>query len=339
MELFIDSADIDEIKKCFALSIFHGVTTTPTFFLKKGIPDYQGEIRRIIDIASGHVHLEAMGESEREIVENAKKNSKLHSRVVSKIPFSGEGIKAVRRLKDLKIMTNMHLIFSLNQAMLAAEAGADYVCPLIGRLNDIGEDAWRIAGNIVNAYRKHGYATRIMASSIRTPKDVSEAFLLGVDAVTIPPRIIEAMLYHPLTEAGIESFERDAFLLKPVESVMKKGDEMPFLHENDALYEALGVMTEKKIGLGVIIDAGKTLKGIITDGDIRRILKTSKKALDGAVGAVMNAAPIAVEPDVRVQDVLRLMESKRITIIPIVSKTREPLGYVNLHDILSIMKI
>jgi len=210
MKLFIDSADAKKISELVKLNIFHGITTTPTFFWRLGISNWRDEIRRILDIYELEVHIEALGESVDEIVLEALKNAALGKTVVSKIPMSCAGLEAAVKLHRQGVRINMHLIFSLNQAVLAALAGCEYICPLIGRLNDAGNDGHRLIKEIVHFLnQEEEILTKVMASSIRNPDDVRRAVLNGVDAITIPPEIISSLFTHPLTDKGYAQFVKD----------------------------------------------------------------------------------------------------------------------------------
>jgi transaldolase len=336
MEFYIDSADLDVIKEYAALSLFAGVTTTPTFFYRDGVNNSVSRVRDIAAVFPGCIHLEAMGTCCDEILKEARRNHRLCDRAVSKIPISKEGLKAVHLLKREGIRTNVHLIFSVNQAVLAAEAGADFICPLIGRLNDVDGGGLTMIRDIVSVIKRYGYPTIVMASSIRGSEDVTGSLLCGVDAVTIPPKVIEHMFSHPLTDIGIEQFQHDIAMNGCVQEVMKKGTDMPLLNEQCSLLEALVEMSEKKIGLGVIVDGHGVLAGVITDGDIRRYLQNSAHDVHKAIGDLMNRTPVTVAADLPLYRALRMMEERRITQLVITRDGNQPIGYLNLHDVLQL---
>ncbi|MHC4757139.1 MAG: transaldolase family protein [Planctomycetota bacterium] len=336
MEFYIDSADLNIIKEYSALSLFTGVTTTPTFFWRQKITDNELHIRSIIEVIDGSVHIEAMGSNCDEIVDHARRNFQISNRIVSKIPFSKEGLKAVRKLKYEGIRSNVHLVFSVSQAALAAESGADFICPLIGRLNDIDGNGLKMIKNIVSVIKGCGYPTKIVAASIRSHEEVTQCLLCGVDAITLPPKIIELMLSHPLTDIGTERFYRDMVINGCVEEVMKHGSDMPILNIQSTLLHALTVMTEKKIGLGIIVDSDNVLAGIITDGDIRRHLKDTGHNINKPIGEIMNKSPETANAAAPLCHVLEQMEQKRITAIVITNGNTEPIGYLNLHDLLQL---
>jgi len=336
MEFYIDSADLDVIKEYAALSLFSGVTTTPTFFYRDGVDNSASRVRDIAAAFPGCIHMEAMGTCCDEILTEARRNHRLCDRIVSKIPISKEGLKAVHILKREGIRTNVHLIFSVNQAVLAAEAGADFICPLIGRLNDVDGSGLKMIRDIVSVIKRYGYPTVVMASSIRGSEDVTESLLCGVDAVTIPPKVIEHMFSHPLTDIGIERFQHDIAMNGCVQEAMKRGADMPLLNEQCSLLEALVEMSEKKIGLGVIVDGDGVLAGVITDGDVRRYLQDSAHDVRRPIRDLMNRTPVTVAADLPLSRALRMMEEKRIAQLVITRDGNRPIGYLNLHDVLRL---
>jgi TalC/MipB family fructose-6-phosphate aldolase len=336
MEFYIDSADLGVIKENSTLSLFSGVTTTPTFFEHQKITDSESHIRRIIEVIDGSVHIEAMGSNYDEVVEHARRNFQISNRIVSKIPFSKQGLKAVRILKNEGIRSNVHLVFSVSQAVLAAESGADFICPLIGRLNDIDGNGLQMIKNIVSVIKGYGYPTKIVAASIRSHEEVTQCLLCGVDAITLPPKIIKLMFSHPLTDIGTERFYCDMIINGCVKGVMKQGLDMPILNTQSTLLHTLAIMTEKKIGLGIIVDSNKVLAGIITDGDIRRYLKDADHDVNKPIGEIMNKSPETADADTPLCRVLEQMEQKRITEIVITNGNTEPIGYLNLHDLLQL---
>ena len=333
MDFFIDTANIESIKELYKLSIFKGITTTPTFFYKQGICDYVNEIKKISNHIDGEIHIEALGKTVDEIVNNAKYNRSIGNNIVSKIPVSKEAIQAVKILKKENIKTNIHLIFSLNQAILAAQAGADYICPLIGKVNDISYNAFGLLKDIVKTINNYKFDTKIMASSIRSPEDVTRSLKLGVDAITIPPKIISMMFDHPLTDINVEAFTKDIQLSRKINSIMKTVDDLPLVKEDSTLHETLIKMTEKKIGIGIVIDSKNILRGIITDGDIRRIIINSKEYMNKKVTEVMNKNPITVNCEIFASTALEIMEKHRITTLVVVNNSNIPIGYLGIHDI------
>ena len=209
MKIFIDTANIEEIRKAWDMGVIDGVTTNPTLMsMEKMKPEKIME--EIIKIVKGPISLEAthLG-SYKTIVEDAEKLSRLSKNVVVKIPMTEEGMKAVKILSKKGIKTNVTLVFSANQALLAAKAGADYVSPFIGRLDDIGNDDMQIIRDIVQIYKNYDFKTQVIVASIRHPMHVVEAAKIGAHVATIPPNVIKKMFKHSLTDAGIKRFEED----------------------------------------------------------------------------------------------------------------------------------
>ena len=228
----------------------------------------------------------------------------------------------------------MHLIFSVNQAILAAKAGAHYICPLLGRMHDIGINAFQVLKDIISVKKTCNLDVKIMASSIRSPDDVKKAGIIGVDAITIPPDILEKMFHHPLTGIGIEKFNREILYSKQVNEVMKTHKDLPLAGMDLSLYDSLKIMTQKKIGIVVIVNEKNELTGIVTDGDIRRILNNSKENINEEIKNIMNKNPIVVKDTIFLAQALEIMEEKRITTIVVINDKNIPIGYLNLHDLL-----
>jgi len=208
MKIFIDTANIEEIRKANDWGVIDGVTTNPSLVAKEK-KSFDEIIREIVAIINGPVSLEVISTDSRNIVEEATALSKLSNNVVVKIPMTPEGLKAVKILKRMGIPTNVTLVFSANQALLAAKAGATYVSPFIGRLDDLGHDGMQVVRDMVTIFRVHGITTEIIVASIRHPLHVTEAAKTGAGVATVPFSVIEKMFTHPLTDAGLEKFLND----------------------------------------------------------------------------------------------------------------------------------
>lgn len=208
MKLFIDTANIDEIREANDLGVICGVTTNPSLIAKEG-RDFKQVVTEITSIVDGPISAEVVSLKADGMVSEAKELVKIHKNIVIKIPMCAEGLKAVKRLAAEGIKTNVTLIFSAGQALLAARAGASYVSPFLGRLDDISWDGTALIADIAEIFNLHGIDTEIIAASIRHPVHVIECAKLGADIATVPYKVILQMIEHPLTKSGIERFLKD----------------------------------------------------------------------------------------------------------------------------------
>ena len=210
MKIFIDTANLNEIRKAKALGLVDGVTTNPTLLAKEG-EETEVLVRKISKEIKGPVNVEVTGTTCEAMVKEAKEMATWGDEIVIKIPINHEGLKTVKVLSSEQIQTNVTLIFSASQAILAAKAGATYVCPFLGRLDDISFSGLELIRQIKGIYENYDdLETRIIVASVRNPIHVIEAGLIGAEIVTIPPAIIEQMVKHPLTDKGIAQFLEDA---------------------------------------------------------------------------------------------------------------------------------
>ena len=210
MKIFIDTANLNEIRKAKALGLVDGVTTNPTLLAKEG-EETESLIRKISEEVKGPVNVEVTGTTSEEMVKEAKVMAAWGNEIVIKIPITPEGLKTVKMLSSERIHTNVTLLFSASQAILAAKAGATYVCPFLGRLDDISFNGLELIRQIKGIYDNYpNIETQIIVASVRNPIHVIEAGLIGAEIVTIPPAIIEQMVKHPLTDKGIAQFLEDA---------------------------------------------------------------------------------------------------------------------------------
>ncbi len=213
MKFFIDTANLDQIKEANELGILDGVTTNPSLMSKEGIKGLDAIHKHYVDICNvvnGDISAEVISIDLKEIIEEGKMLAALHKNIVVKVPMIKDGIKAIRWFKDNGIRTNCTLIFNAGQAILAAKAGASYVSPFIGRLDDIGWDGMELIHQLVNIFQVQGYETEILAASIRSPNHIIKCAEAGADVVTCPLEPILALLKHPLTDSGLAKFLEDA---------------------------------------------------------------------------------------------------------------------------------
>ncbi|MGQ9508532.1 MAG: fructose-6-phosphate aldolase [Thermodesulfobacteriota bacterium] len=209
MKIFIDTANTDEIRKAYDMGVIDGVTTNPTLISKEGRP-FESLIEEICGIVQGlPISLEVIGLKAEEMIEEAKRLSRIGNNIVVKIPMTSEGLKAIRVLIPQGIKTNTTLVFSPTQALLAAKAGTTYVSPFIGRLDDISQTGMELVEQIVTIFNNYQFESEVIVSSIRHPVHVLEAALIGADVATIPYKVIEQLIRHPLTDIGIERFLAD----------------------------------------------------------------------------------------------------------------------------------
>ena len=208
MKFFIDTANIDEIKEAHSMGMVDGVTTNPSLIAKEG-RDFEEIIKEICEIVDGPISAEVVSTDTEGMLEEARKLSKIHENIVVKIPMLVNGLKATRKLSEEGIKTNVTLVFSPLQALMAAKAGATYVSPFIGRLDDISQEGLLLVEQIVEIYGNYAFDTEIIVASIRNPLHVLESALMGADIATIPFSVLNKLAAHPLTDKGLKAFLDD----------------------------------------------------------------------------------------------------------------------------------
>lgn len=209
MKFFIDTADLNEIQEANDLGVLDGVTTNPSLCAKIGVTDFEGHIAKICDIVDGDVSAEVISTEYADILAEGRNIATIADNVVVKVPLIKDGIKAIKTFSEEGIKTNCTLCFSATQALIAAKAGATYISPFIGRVDDISNDGMNIIADIVQIYENYGFETEILAASIRHSMHVLEAARLGADVATMPLKVIEQLMKHPLTDSGLERFLAD----------------------------------------------------------------------------------------------------------------------------------
>lgn len=208
MKFFLDTADIEEIKRGLEWGMVDGITTNPTLIAKQGKP-YLGTVQEIARLVPGPVSGEVLATEFEEIMEQGKRLSALAENVVVKVPLLPSGLRAVRALGELGIRTNVTLCFSAAQALLAAKAGAAYISPFIGRLDDVGQEGMDLIGQVVSIYENYDFETEVLVASVRHPVHVVQAAILGADVATLPFKVLEQLYHHPLTDLGLDKFLSD----------------------------------------------------------------------------------------------------------------------------------
>ena len=208
MEFFIDTANLDEIRQAKEYGLIDGVTTNPTLLAREG-GDWRKQAELICREVDGPVSLEVVGLDAESMLAEAKDLIAFGPNVVIKIPMLLEGLKAVRQLTDMGVKTNVTLVFSPMQALLAAKAGATYVSPFVGRLDGIAHDGMELISQMVTIYENYGFSAKVLVASVRHPRHVLDAALMGADVATIPFKVIGQLVKHPLTDSGLEAFLAD----------------------------------------------------------------------------------------------------------------------------------
>ncbi len=208
MKIFIDTANVDEIRRMNDLGIIDGVTTNPTLIAQEK-RKFKDLVAEITQIAGFPISIEVVSVEAEAMIKEACEIAKIAPNIVIKIPMIEEGLKATKILSQKGIKTNVTLVFSTNQALLAAKAGATYMSPFIGRLDDLGQEGMRIIREIVQIYKNYDYKTEVIVASVRHPLHLIDAAIAGADVVTVPPNVLKKMIGHPLTDIGLQRFLED----------------------------------------------------------------------------------------------------------------------------------
>lgn len=209
MKFFIDTANLDEIKEANELGLIDGVTTNPSLVAKEGTVDFKEHIAAICEMVKGDVSAEVTALDTEGMLREGRELAKIASNVVVKCPLTLDGLKATRIFREEGTKVNVTLCFSAAQALLAAKAGATYISPFIGRLDDIGQNGMQLIQDIVQIYGNYGYETQVLAASIRHPMHIVDCALVGADVVTVPLKVIQQLVKHPLTDKGLDGFLSD----------------------------------------------------------------------------------------------------------------------------------
>lgn len=208
MQFFLDTADIEQIKKYASWGIIDGVTTNPSLIAKEGV-DLKTRILEIAKVVDGPISSEVISTDSEGMIREGREMSKWHKNIYVKVPMTSEGLKAVKVLSHDGIHTNVTLVFSVSQAVMAAKAGATLISPFLGRLDDVEESGIELLADIVNVFQNYDFQTKVLAASIRHKEHVTDSLRIGADIVTMPPKILDELIAHPLTDKGIEKFLKD----------------------------------------------------------------------------------------------------------------------------------
>lgn len=333
MELYLDSANLKEIEEGFKLGFLDGLTTTPTFMQREGITDIDGTIVKLSKIVPV-LQIEALGNTAEDVLAEAKRQLALGldpAKTVFKIPVSLEGVRACKMLRNEGLLVNVHLVYTLQQAYMAMQAGATYVCPLVGRLQDQGHDALTLVQQCVEAVRKYGYNTKIMFSSVRHAEHVRNAINIGVHTITVPLKVLKGLTENNLTQLGTDQFIRDTRLM-----MVKVKDAMnginPVVQGSSSLKDAIVKMTEYGFGAITITNGDGTVKGVFTDGDLRRLLqKEGEHILDKKMGDLEYKAPVSIDSDALLNDAAAVFKKTNVDTI-LVTEGGKPVGMLDIQD-------
>lgn len=209
MKIFIDTANLNEIKEAAAMGVLDGVTTNPSLVAKEGHKDFRSMLEEICKIVDGDISAEVISTNCDDIVKEGRELAKIHPNIVVKVPLIKEGLKAVKIFSSEGIRTNVTLCFSASQAILAAKAGAYIISPFVGRLDDISQNGMDLIAQIVNIYRNYDYQTQVLVASVRHPLHFVDSAMLGAEIATMPFKVIEQLVKHPLTDIGLDKFLSD----------------------------------------------------------------------------------------------------------------------------------
>ncbi len=335
MEFYLDSANIQEIKTAFKLGFIDGLTTTPTFMHKEGITNIDETILKLSKIAPV-LQIEALGKNADQIFDEAQRIINLgldKNKTVFKIPISLEGAKACKMLIDKNFMVNLHLIYTVQQAYVALSAGATYVCPLVGRLQDQGHDALAVIEQTVNAVEKYNYHSKVMFSSVRHPEHVRNALNIGAHTCTIPWKVMKKLPDNYFTDIGTqEFFEHTKLMTLKVKDVIRT--KQTTINFNKSIFEALMKMTVSKLGAVIVIDDNYKIYRIFTDGDLRRVLEQKGEAgLQMKFSELKPNNPISIDMEEYLFTASKIFKENKIDNI-VVTENKKPFGILDIHDLL-----
>ncbi|MFN6088185.1 MAG: transaldolase family protein [Cyclobacteriaceae bacterium] len=333
MELYLDSADLKEIEEAFQLGFLNGLTTTPTFMHRGGVTDVDGLIVKLSKIVPV-LQIEALGNTAEEVLAEAKRQLNLGldpKKTVFKIPVSLEGVKACNMLRKEGLLVNVHLVYTLQQAYMAMHAGATYVCPLVGRLQDQGHDALDLVAQCVNAVDHYGYDTKIMFSSVRYAEHVRNAINIGVHTITAPWKVMKALTDNNLTALGTQQFvEHTKLMTVRVKDVLNSKN--PIVSADTSVTDALVKMTEYGFGSITVTKDNKVI-GVFTDGDLRRKLQEDgREVLTKKIGEFQYKEPVSIDADALLNEAADLFKKTKVDTI-LVTDAGKPVGMLDIQDL------
>jgi transaldolase len=333
MELYLDSADLKEIEEAFQVGFLNGLTTTPTFMHRGGVTDVDGLIVKLSKIVPV-LQIEALGDTAEQVLAEAKRQLDLGldpKKTVFKIPVSLEGVKACNLLRKSGLLVNVHLVYTLQQAYMAMHAGATYVCPLVGRLQDQGHDALDLVSQCVMAVDHYGYDTKVMFSSVRHAEHVRNAINLGVHTITAPWKVMKALTDNNLTALGTQQFvEHTKLMTVRVKDVLSSKN--PIVTADTSVTDALVKMTEYGFGSITVTKDGKVV-GVFTDGDLRRKLQENgREILTKKIGEFQYKEPVSIDSDALLNEASDIFKKTKVDTI-LVTEGGKPVGMLDIQDL------
>ena len=334
MELYLDSADLKEIKTAFhQLPFLNGLTTTPTFMHREGVSDIDSlivELSRLVPV----LQIEALGNTAEDVLREAHRQLNLGldpKKTVFKIPVSLEGVKACNLLRKEGLMVNVHLVYTLQQAYMAMHAGATYVCPLVGRLQDQGHDALELVEQCVAGVEYYGYDTKIMFSSVRNNEHVRNAINIGVHTITVPWKVLKTLTDNNFTALGTEQFvEHTRLMMVKVKEAINGVN--PIVAADTTITDAIIKMTEYGFGCITVVNHDGSVRGVFTDGDLRRIITASgRDILTKKLEDLSFKAPVAIEGDALLNEAAAIFKKQNVDTILVTNQGR-PAGMLDIQD-------
>jgi TalC/MipB family fructose-6-phosphate aldolase len=334
MELYLDSANLKEIEEGFKLGFLNGLTTTPTFMQKEGITDIDGTIVKLSKIVPV-LQIEALGNTAEEVLAEAERQLALGldpQKTVFKIPVSLEGVRACKLLRDKGYLVNVHLVYTLQQAYMAMQAGATYVCPLVGRLQDQGHDALALVQQCIDAVDLYGYDTKIMFSSVRHAEHVRNAINLGVHTITVPLKVLKQLTENNFTTLGTDQFISDTRLMMVRVKEAMNGVN-PTVSEDISITEAIIKMTEFNFGAVTVLKKDSSIKGVFTDGSLRKLLMDKgRDVLNQKLSDLDFREAITIDGGVLLNEASNLFKKTQVDTI-VVTENGKAIGMLDIQDL------
>ena len=333
MELYLDSANLKEIEEGFKLGFLDGLTTTPTFMQREGITDIDGTIVKLSKMVPV-LQIEALGDTAEDILKEAQRQLALgldKNKTVFKIPVSLEGVRACKMLRNEGLLVNVHLVYTLQQAYMAMQAGATYVCPLVGRLQDQGHDALTLVEQCVDAVDYYGYDTKIMFSSVRTVEHVRNAINIGVHTITVPLKIMKQLTENNFTTVGTEQFIADTRLMTVRVKEAINGVN-PLVQADTNITDAIVKMTEYGFGAITVVNKDNSVLGVFTDGALRRLIsEKGRDVLQKKLSDLSFNSPISVEGSALLNEAAGIFKKTNVDTL-LVLDNGKPIGMLDIQD-------